>query len=752
MRKNLFTKNLLPIALSLTMAFAFPALSGCGSEEPEQIEDVKLEDPAGVAKSMVNPEYRNLYKYVTYSATVSPVVEEKAYSTGVNFSSFAKMPGEDIKKGEAIVYGDTTQLDEQIKSLNEQIKTAEENYNEQMEELNEQLEKDRKDYEEKQKNYDFYCEIEGVVTDPFKQEDGTYIFPDQDGFKGASAYDVAQYYHWSRTLAMLDSSHRYALMTYEKDKINIEKTEALYKLDSEYNQERLKSLKRQRAEKILYTNVNGTVVYVNCVRGADRYGNISYIQKGDWINKNQPVVAVGDLSQKILKCKFVNRGTINTCVEYYAIIQGKRYEVEYEAITSEEYSRLNKRDGEVFSTFTINDPDDEIEFGDMATIIVVQDRRDNVLCVPKASVDKDESGSFVYVYDGTKYVTTYVKTGLSDGMYTEILSGLNESDLVKAEYQIKSGSTTVELTKGETSAEFLDSGIYFYPSTRYVTNPVKHGTTYIDEICVKKNMRVKKGDVLIKVHVVADQVEIERQERQIQRLNEQLADLIKENDEDDKNGKAIKNMNSQIEDANKYLNELKTDAAVRTIKADRSGIITEMFDGGERKVGDLMRSEGNIAKIADESSCFIAVNDSNSQLAYGNSVIVSYEDREGNVTQVSGKVVTANAMSLSKPLKQGMALVTVDPDDMAKLLETTNTSNVGFWDVTRFSIIAKIRVMKNVVMVPRKAVTEYGGNCYVTVKDADGTLKNVSFISGGSDTTGYWVAEGLTEGMTICWE
>ncbi|MCR5279835.1 MAG: efflux RND transporter periplasmic adaptor subunit [Lachnospiraceae bacterium] len=752
MKKKTLIRNLLSFALSMAMVLSVPGLAGCGETEVTETEDIELRDPAGVAKSMVNPEYRNLYKYITVSAIISPEVTEKSYSSGTNFASFAKMPGETIKKGDALVNGDTTQIDEQIKALKETIKNNEESHAEQIADMTKQLEKDKEDYEEKQKNFDFYSEIEGVVEEPFKNADGSYTFPDDPNFKGASDYDVAQYYHWSRTLAMLDSSHRYALMTYQKDQINLERTEALYELDSKYNQDRLKSLQKQRAQQVLYTDVDGTVVYVNCVKGISNYGQIRYVEKGDWLNKNMSVVAVGDLSVKLLKSQFVNRGAINTCVDYYAIIHGKRYKVEYQPMTSEEFNRISKRDGDVYSTFTIEDPDDDVKYGDLATIVIVQDQRDNVLCVPKTSVERDESGSYVYVYDGSKYVTTYVKTGMSDGMFTEILSGLSESDLVKAEYSIKSGYHNEELSRAETGADFAGTGTYFYPSTKYVINPVKHGTTYIDEVCVKKNMRVEKGDVLIRVHVVSDAIEIEREERQIERLNEQLADLIKENDEDDKNGKQIKNVRKQIEEATEHLNELKSDAAVTAVRADRSGIITEMFDGGERNPGDLMRSEGNIAKIADQSSCFIAVDDSNQQLSYGNSVVVSYEDRNNNVTQVKGTVVTANAMSMSRTLRQGLALVSVAPEDMGTLLETTNAANAGIWDITRFSVYGKIRVMDDVLMVPRKAVTEFGGNCYVTVKEADGTLKNVSFICGGSDTNGYWVAEGLTEGMTICWE
>ena len=41
---------------------------------------------------------------------------------------------------------------------------------------------------------------------------------------------------------------------------------------------------------------------------------------------------------------------------------------------------------------------------------------------------------------------------------------------------------------------------------------------------------------------------------------------------------------------------------------------------------------------------------------------------------------------------------------------------------------------------------------YVNVLKEDGSVEQVGFIPGGSDTNNYWIVDGLTEGMTVCWE
>ena len=68
-----------------------------------------------------------------------------------------------------------------------------------------------------------------------------------------------------------------------------------------------------------------------------------------------------------------------------------------------------------------------------------------------------------------------------------------------------------------------------------------------------------------------------------------------------------------------------------------------------------------------------------------------------------------------------------------------------------FSVKANVREVKDVVLVPKRAVTTVDGITYVTVEE-DGKQVLKSFIAGGSDSTNYWVIEGLSEGTKICLE
>lgn len=73
-----------------------------------------------------------------------------------------------------------------------------------------------------------------------------------------------------------------------------------------------------------------------------------------------------------------------------------------------------------------------------AAVYARLEAREGVLCVPTAALNEDATG--VYVYTGynpredTLTLPVYVTTGLSDGEYTEILSGLAEGDMYYYKY------------------------------------------------------------------------------------------------------------------------------------------------------------------------------------------------------------------------------------------------------------------------------------------------------------------------------
>ena len=78
-----------------------------------------------------------------------------------------------------------------------------------------------------------------------------------------------------------------------------------------------------------------------------------------------------------------------------------------------------------------------LKTGMTANLKIVVGQRENVLLVPALAVQQGEEGNVVMVQDSPQgsTVQTPVEVGLSDGLYVEVLRGLNEGDQVVIEYQ-----------------------------------------------------------------------------------------------------------------------------------------------------------------------------------------------------------------------------------------------------------------------------------------------------------------------------
>lgn len=96
---------------------------------------------------------------------------------------------------------------------------------------------------------------------------------------------------------------------------------------------------------------------------------------------------------------------------------------------------------------TIDNPDGTIMAGMFAEVDVVKDEVVDSLIIPKSAVD---SSNTVYVVDGDTARAVVVETGLSDDDNIEIISGLNEGDVVvtAGAYLLEDGSKVRVVSDG----------------------------------------------------------------------------------------------------------------------------------------------------------------------------------------------------------------------------------------------------------------------------------------------------------------
>ena len=694
--------NFKKITSLLLTVFLF---ASCGESVADE-EEIVLLDPVSTTLSYYEADYRNLYDSKVYSSLITPAVTEYSFSSGINFYKYGAVVGDEVKNGTTLVKGNTESIDKQIETLTKSHDTAKETCVDTLDELNESL-------SEAEFDVDYYGKIVG-------------------NFESMNEEEKASYGNFSSEYAKYDYLYRDAILRVQSLNEQIKETTELYELDKAYNESLIKNLNSDKGKLELKSDIKGTVVAM------------TYLESGEYINRNRSVTGVADLTKKEVKVEYISKSVISNAADCFAIVNGKRYEVEYEGYDSKEYLRLSKLYDTVYGTFTLKDEAGELNFGDFVTIVIISDERENVLSVPTAAINKDDSGKYVYILDDDgNRVYTQVKTGMSDGLFTEILSGLDEGDKISTDFTIVERKNTYTLTKGTVGKDFEESGYLYYPRTEWVTNPIEYGTAYIDEICVSKNEMVEKGQVLCKIHVEADEIELKRQERALLRLNEELTELLKD---EEKNEKAIKYKREAIADKEEYINDLKSDAAVTEIRAKNSGVVVDLKKFEE---GDILMPDVQIAELSDGSSSYILLEDSGNQLTYGNEVTITYNTAEKEKKEVPGKVVTVSNYALTPDLQSDMIIVSIDEEYIGDMAASSQGGE-GWWNMTRFTANAVTRTVDDVILIPRRAVKEADGCTYVTVKDEDGKLNYVSFISGGSDSSNYWCVKGLTEGMEIC--
>lgn len=685
------------IAIGLALACMLAETAGCGSVQVMQdTQEIELVEPVNALASTELAAYRNLYDYKVLSGYVYPSITEYALPISASLDECLVSPGDRVESGTVLLRADDSQLADSIERLEESIRQSKESY------------------EDRQQSYkDAVASIENEIAELNTQKKAL----------GNGSAEVAR---------RLDNQIASGRLRIEQNRMKAKQDKEVYEMESSYNTTHLKNLREQHKSYELRAQTGGTVV------------SAGEMMPGSWISANTPLVAVADNSQKVIRCAYVGQSDIKKCEDLYAFINGKRYEVTYQPIDTVEYNRLLSQNGTVYSSFLIEDTENEIKEGDFVTLAEIYSRKEHVLTVPKNAVRRDETGRFVYRYENGSPVATRVRIGESDGTYTEITEGLSEGDEVLLTENHAYGSNTKTVERGAFYTEFEAEGRMGYPMMDVVTNPITHGTTCLVEYQVQPFSSVKAGDVIATVRVEGDEVALYEKQKELSRQQERLRDAVRAgNDaEAERRREMIANLREEIA-------AIQKDYATTEIRTEIGGIIVWLADV---KANGEIWANSVIASVADESKSFITVRDEKKLLVLGNTVKVSYTTQDLKSGEAEGTVVTATEMGMSPGLVTDSTYIQLPQEVTDKLSAVAAIDPMGFLMRATYKITAQARVMDNVLVIPRSAVWSTDGNYYVYVKEADGTVRPRSFIAGGYDMTSFWVLEGLEEGMNLCLE
>lgn len=205
-----------------------------------------------------------------------------------------------------------------------------------------------------------------------------------------------------------------AVQTYEKQLQEVE--DSLY-----IEQIRLDELKQDLLQRQIYAGMDGTVLYVKNV------------EDGACSVQGEKFVTVADISTNAFIVKGEEAQYFPTGMQETVMYKNKEYDVT--VVDGSELGLAETDQKEDFAAYLcLEQPDPELEDGKRGQVEVTLEQRSDVLYVVKEAVKTANGEHLVYKLDEKGLRTMQqVVTGLETDKYIEIISGLDEGDLVIVE-------------------------------------------------------------------------------------------------------------------------------------------------------------------------------------------------------------------------------------------------------------------------------------------------------------------------------
>lgn len=158
---------------------------------------------------------------------------------------------------------------------------------------------------------------------------------------------------------------------------------------------------------------------------------LSNWNSAETIAKGTMVAAIGEKNTKMILGDYVDADFIESCDEYYALINGKKVNITNSPVDKNQVALTEVFGGILQNTYFINEGAEEIEYGDIAKVIFISDKKEDVLYVADEGVFQDIDGYYVYVKnEAGEKVRRDIEIGFVWDTAVEILSGLEEGETI----------------------------------------------------------------------------------------------------------------------------------------------------------------------------------------------------------------------------------------------------------------------------------------------------------------------------------
>jgi len=351
----------------ILLLIALIFLSGCKEKVGESVPVLKAPVQGKMETAIVTRG--DIFELTTYDAKVYPALEVVYPAVDGILSEVCVYLGQEVKEGDILAYLDSKALSEKIEQLEESIEDMESN----------------NEFNNKLQQLDIDIMELSIV---------------QKINNNAPQLEIAQ----------MQSE-------LEKMKLSMEQNIKKQKYDLNKMKESLEEAKAELEKTIIKAPITGRIVYISS------FGGIR-------VSKDSPVIIITDESKLHIQSNYMDRNTFINANQAYALINGKQYDIEYVPLESDELVKMNDSGIAIESRFAIIGEDVDLTSGDYACICLKNKVRENVLTIPKKALYSDAEGNFVYRMNDGAFARCNVETGIETDIQVEIISGLEEGDVV----------------------------------------------------------------------------------------------------------------------------------------------------------------------------------------------------------------------------------------------------------------------------------------------------------------------------------
>lgn len=606
-KKFLRRKISVSISLLLTAVMAF---CGCGGKK----EDIpELLEPISTNESYRPVEYGDIGKNIIKIGSVVPNDYCHFFKSSVNIESINVSVGDYVEAGDIIAQASQESVDSSMEDTQEQL-----NNQIAVHELNQKI------YEENQTKLDWQIKA----------------------YEEAGDSETADAYRTEK--ATNAENNRYDNLLYEHQ---IAKT-----------RQELSEMQELSNDNTLVARHSGYVTYVKDI-------STSY-----QVESSENVVIISDYSDAYIEIsnEYVKGKAYDSYKKMYTVIDGVRYDIEEYKYTNEELATAQSTNKYPYVRFKLSNASGELlTVGNLAPLYFSASDISNVLIIGNDSLQEEGENNFVYVKteSGEKERRDII-TGASDENYTEVVSGLEEGELVyyASDSMIPSNYNEYEVGLGDirTTATAKSQSVKPVSYKSYAT-PVAGDCTLLN---VSVGDTVSKGDLLFTIDSGGGSAELKQMEIEIQNAKDDYNDSIATSDEEIS---SISNEKKEYENGTKH--EGYTPASATPSDADEDGDV-----GGENTLYMIERLTCDL-NIAQYNKELLTLNYNNQMYTLNKSYnkLKENNDGSGNVSVYAEESGTVQEIYYINgySLEAGDYMLSIGSDSNMKIVATIQDGKPG---------------------------------------------------------------------------